>query len=189
VFWTRVSTVSYKVTFYVHVNWKVILDPHYAIFPNFSLFHSISVQILPSAPCSQTPSVCALPLILETKFHTNKNDRQNYSSAYFNFYVFRQQMRRQKAYKSKQNMDHRCESASVRHLPRIVFFPAMSLPGTAPKSCDDKKLHSVLSWKIQMVGGTRHQRRTWDHVTSVRHCTCHRYPRLWNGLHFYECYS
>jgi hypothetical protein len=46
--------------------------PHYAVFPNLlSSLHLPSVQIFSSAPCSQTPSVCDLPLKLETKFHTH----------------------------------------------------------------------------------------------------------------------
>jgi hypothetical protein len=54
------------------------------------------VQIFSSAPCSQTPSVCVPPLISETRFTLIANYRKNCSLAYFNFYVFRQETRRQK---------------------------------------------------------------------------------------------
>jgi hypothetical protein len=47
------------------------------------------VQIFSSTPCSQTPSVC-VPLLMP------ENRRQNYSFVCSNFYVFRQQTRRQK---------------------------------------------------------------------------------------------
>jgi hypothetical protein len=40
------------------------------------------VQIFPSAPCCQTPSVYVLPTICETQFHSTENT-QNYSTIYF----------------------------------------------------------------------------------------------------------
>jgi hypothetical protein len=46
-------------------------SPHCASFSILPLLHPTSVHIVPSAPCSQTPSVYALPLMLETKFHTH----------------------------------------------------------------------------------------------------------------------
>jgi hypothetical protein len=43
---------------------------------------SRSVQIFSSAPCSQTPSVCVSPLMLETEFrtHTEPNTTYTYRS-------------------------------------------------------------------------------------------------------------
>jgi hypothetical protein len=49
-----------------------------------------------SAPCSQTPSVYALPLISETKFHTHTKQLAELWFLYFNLYVPRQQVGRQK---------------------------------------------------------------------------------------------
>jgi hypothetical protein len=54
------------------------------------------VLISPSASCSQTLWVYVPPLMSESKFHTIQNHRQNYSHVYSNFYVFWQQMRKQK---------------------------------------------------------------------------------------------
>jgi hypothetical protein len=50
--------------------------PHYAVLFNRTLLHSSPVQIFSSAPCSQTPSVCVLPLIPETKFHIHKKPQE-----------------------------------------------------------------------------------------------------------------
>jgi hypothetical protein len=47
-------------------------------------------------PCSQTPSVYALPLTWETKFHTIQNNWQSYGFVYFNLYIPRLQVGRQK---------------------------------------------------------------------------------------------
>jgi hypothetical protein len=53
--------------------------PHYAVFSNLLPFNLSSIQIFSSASCSHVPSVCVLPLMLETKFHTHTESyRQNY---------------------------------------------------------------------------------------------------------------
>jgi hypothetical protein len=54
--------------------------------------HPTSVQMF-SAPCSQTTSFFVPLLLSETKLHTHTNHRENYSSVYSNFYVFRQTRR------------------------------------------------------------------------------------------------
>jgi hypothetical protein len=45
--------------------------PRYAIFSILLSPHYSSVQISSSAPFSKTSSVCVLPLMSETKFHTH----------------------------------------------------------------------------------------------------------------------
>jgi hypothetical protein len=47
------------------------------------LLHSSLVQILSSAPSSQTPSVCALPLMSETMFHTHTKQLAELCSSIF----------------------------------------------------------------------------------------------------------
>jgi hypothetical protein len=68
---------------------------HYALFSNLLSLHPSSVPIFFSAPCFQTHSVCVLPSMSKSKFHTQSH-RQNYSFVYSNFYIFRQHIRRQK---------------------------------------------------------------------------------------------
>jgi hypothetical protein len=60
-------------------------------FLNLLPFYPFSVQVLSSAPCSQIPSVCVLPLMSENKFYTHAKLQAIYSSVFFNLYVFRQQ--------------------------------------------------------------------------------------------------
>jgi hypothetical protein len=45
--------------------------PHCAVFFTLLIIYSSRIQILSSAPCSQTLSVPVLPLISETTFHTH----------------------------------------------------------------------------------------------------------------------
>jgi hypothetical protein len=44
--------------------------PRYAAFSTLRPLHPSSIQVLSSAPYSQTPSVYVPPLVLETKFHS-----------------------------------------------------------------------------------------------------------------------
>jgi hypothetical protein len=44
---------------------------HWAIITSLLFLNPSSVQIFSSAPCSQSPSVCVLPLMSETKFHAH----------------------------------------------------------------------------------------------------------------------
>jgi hypothetical protein len=71
--------------------------PHYAVFFNLLSLHLSSVQIFSSAPCSQAFStyVCSFLNVKRPSFTPIQNHRQNYRFVYSNFYVFRQQMRRQ----------------------------------------------------------------------------------------------
>jgi hypothetical protein len=68
---------------------------HYVVFSNVLSLRLSSVQIFSSAPCSQTPSVCIPPLMPEIKFRPTQNHRHNYWFVYSDFYVYRQQTRRQ----------------------------------------------------------------------------------------------
>jgi hypothetical protein len=49
---------------------KIYEGPHYVI---FLLFHFYTVYVFSLATCSLIPSVCVLPLMSETKFHTHTN--------------------------------------------------------------------------------------------------------------------
>jgi hypothetical protein len=51
--------------------------PHNAVFTTILLFPLVWAQIFSSGPCSQTPSVCVLPLGRETKFHSRENENKN----------------------------------------------------------------------------------------------------------------
>jgi hypothetical protein len=57
-----------------------------AFFTNLPVFYP-SYQTSSSAPCFQIPLVWVLPLLSETNFRTHTKLQQNYSFAYFNFYV------------------------------------------------------------------------------------------------------
>jgi hypothetical protein len=65
----------------------------YVVFYNLPSLHLSLIQIFPSTPCSETPSVYAPPLTSESKFTPVHNHRQNYSFVYSIFYDFRQQAR------------------------------------------------------------------------------------------------
>jgi hypothetical protein len=54
------------------------------------------VQIFPLEPCSQTPSVCALSVVRETKFHNHTKQLAEFFFLYFNLYIPRQEAGRQK---------------------------------------------------------------------------------------------
>jgi hypothetical protein len=68
----------------------------------FLLFHPALVQAVSSAFCARTQyiyflsSIYVITLMPETKFHALTKLRKNYSFVLYNFYVFRQQSRRQK---------------------------------------------------------------------------------------------
>jgi len=48
---------------------------HYVVFTSLLPLPFTWVQIFSSPPCSQTPSVCVLPSVWETKFHTHTKQR------------------------------------------------------------------------------------------------------------------
>jgi hypothetical protein len=66
------------------------------VFSNLLSPHPSSVQILSSASNSQIHSVYVPTSITKANTEPIQNHRKNCSYAYSNFYVFRQQMRRQK---------------------------------------------------------------------------------------------
>jgi hypothetical protein len=70
--------------------------PSLCSFSNLPSLHPSSFKIFSSAPFSQTPSVCVPSTVSEPNLTPIQNHRQNYSFVYFNFYVFRQQMKRWK---------------------------------------------------------------------------------------------
>jgi hypothetical protein len=75
------------------LTWSFIFYEEYKLwssplcnFSNLLSFHSSSTQIFSSASCSQTPLVCVLPLMSDTKFRAHKYYRQVYNSLYYRFY-------------------------------------------------------------------------------------------------------
>jgi hypothetical protein len=65
--------------------------------PTCSHCISLPSKLFSLAPCSQTPSIYVRPLMSQTlSFTPIHNHMQSYTFAYSNFYVFRQQTRRQK---------------------------------------------------------------------------------------------
>jgi hypothetical protein len=79
--------------------WNFInyVAPHCATSSILVLLHSSLVQIFSLEACSQTPSVYALPLIWEIKFHTHtKQLAKLWFCIYFKLCIPRQQERRQK---------------------------------------------------------------------------------------------
>jgi hypothetical protein len=69
--------------------------PYFAVFCYHLSINPSLVQIF-SPPCSQAFLDFLPPLMSNTKFHTHTELRQKYSFVYYNFYAFRQRMRRQK---------------------------------------------------------------------------------------------
>jgi hypothetical protein len=57
------------------------------------LFHTSWIQMFSSESCSQTPSVCVVPLMSETSFAFIQNCGQNCSIVYFKLYVPRRKKR------------------------------------------------------------------------------------------------
>jgi hypothetical protein len=43
--------------------------PHYSVFSSLLSLNPFLVQIFSSASCSETPTVCVLPIMLETKYN------------------------------------------------------------------------------------------------------------------------
>jgi hypothetical protein len=80
--------------------WRVKVEAiHYEIITKFLLFHSLLVQIISSAPCSQIPSVHILLLMSETKFHTPYITTGKIIFHTFYFITFIQQTKRQQVFK------------------------------------------------------------------------------------------
>jgi hypothetical protein len=79
-----------------HSNYINYEAPHYAVFSNLLSLHLSSVQIFSLAPCSRTPLVYVSSLIVRHQFSHRYRTTGKISLVYFNFYVFRQQTRRQK---------------------------------------------------------------------------------------------
>jgi hypothetical protein len=61
--------------------------PHYAILSSLRSLRASQARIFSSAPCSETSSICVLPLMWESRFHTHFRKMETYSFAYVNIYV------------------------------------------------------------------------------------------------------
>jgi hypothetical protein len=131
--------------------------PYYAVISNLLSLHPYSVQVFSSAPCSQTPSVRVPPLCQRQSFATRQNHRHNYSFVYSNFYVFRQQTKRQKVLNRMVTSVIRIQcyfNFLLNQIEFVTFVPkyfniSIVSPHPTPTHCDSSALISLPSFFVK----------------------------------------